>query len=118
LQGKTPKLVSKRRQVTKKLDVERKKSRSEFTKLMGDFDKTCSFSKEVVTVNLTEQNRTLENRIQKRKTMSNRSIYSECESYEEENEEIKGFEDKLNRSDVGLGDVFKSSDSKWKRLYI
>jgi len=52
LKGKPPRLVSKKSQVKKMLNIERKKSRSEFVKLMGNFDKNCTFSKEAISNSL------------------------------------------------------------------
>jgi hypothetical protein len=73
LRGKSGQLVSKKDTAEKKITHARTKSKSEVNKLLDRSEKITSFNQELLKLNLKEQESTLNERIQRRKAMSNRS---------------------------------------------
>jgi hypothetical protein len=73
LRGKSGELVSKKDTAEKKITHARTKSKSEVNKLLDRSEKITNFNQELLKLNLKEQESTLNERIQRRKAMSNRS---------------------------------------------
>lgn len=73
LRGKSSQLVSKRDETEKQLNHARNKSRSEVTRLLVHSDRKAAQTRDAVDRDLQRQADRLEERIQKRRTMSNRS---------------------------------------------
>jgi hypothetical protein len=83
LRGKSGQLVSKKESAEKKITHARTKSKSEVNKLLGRLEKIDNLNQELLSTTLKEQEKTLNERIQRRKAMSNRSSNTNDEDNEE-----------------------------------
>jgi hypothetical protein len=95
LRGKSGELVSKKDTAEKKITHARTKSKSEVNKLLDRSEKITNFNQELLKLNLKEQESTLNERIQRRKAMSNRSSNT---MDDEDNEEGKQEGKKMSRN--------------------
>jgi hypothetical protein len=95
LRGKSGQLVSKKDTAEKKITHARTKSKSEVNKLLDRSEKITNFNQELLKLNLKEQESTLNERIQRRKAMSNRSSNT---MDDEDNEEGKQEGKKMSRN--------------------
>lgn len=76
LRGKSATLVSKRESAEHTINHARNKSKNEATKILKQTETKLHKHRSMVSKALEDQNSKLEARIHKRRTMSNRSIYS------------------------------------------
>jgi len=70
-------LVAKKQTTEQDIIKARNKSKSEVNRIISQTEKRAVAQKQILDKELKAQNKKLEERIHKRKTMSNRSIYSE-----------------------------------------
>jgi len=69
--------VAKKQTTEQDIIKARNKSKSEVNRIINQTEKRAVAQKQILDKELKAQNKKLEERIHKRKTMSNRSIYSE-----------------------------------------
>jgi len=69
--------VAKKQTTEQDIIKARNKSKSEVNRIISQTEKRAVAQKQILDKELKAQNKKLEERIHKRKTMSNRSIYSE-----------------------------------------
>ena len=84
LMGEASEVVSRRSNAEKLLMSARNKSKSEVSRLMSQAEKKVDFNRQMISRTVEQQHKRLEDRIHRRRTMSNRSS---CSRDEEENEE-------------------------------
>ena len=84
LKGKSGELVNKKENTEKTLTQARNKSRSEVNKIISQTEKKAEKQDKIITANIKDQDKRLEERIHRRKVMSNRSVYSERDDFENE----------------------------------
>ena len=70
-------MVAKKQTTEQDIIKARNKSKSEVNRIISQTEKRAVAQKQILDKELKAQNKKLEERIHKRKTMSNRSIYSE-----------------------------------------
>lgn len=70
-------MVAKKQTTEQDIIKARNKSKSEVNRIINQTEKRAVAQKQILDKELKAQNKKLEERIHKRKTMSNRSIYSE-----------------------------------------
>ena len=112
LRGKSGELVTKREDAEKRLTHARTKSKSEVTKIISQTERRVSKQSQIVAKDLHLQEQRLEERIHKRRTMSNRSVNSDQDL---ENEE--GANEKLFKR-VGVHVESKAMALNPRRVFI
>jgi transcriptional regulator of acetoin/glycerol metabolism len=106
--------VSKREDAEKRITHARTKSKSEVNKILNQTERRVSHNREIISRDIEQQNRRLEDRIHKRRTMSNRSVYSE----EEENENEEKHNKYLVRLGVEVEGLGGGETGRGKRVFI
>ena len=84
LKGKSGELVNKKENTEKSINQARNKSKSEVTKIMNQTDKKAKQQETIINSNIDAQKKKLEERIHRRKVMSNRSTCSDRDEFENE----------------------------------
>lgn len=132
LRGKSGELVNKRESAEKTFIQARNKSRSEVNKIITQTEKRATQQSTIINQTLQSQGKNLEARIHRRKTMSNRSVYSEREDpdIEERNPSFKHIHmdldldlqlnmDRLGQSNSGHSRPLNSGrENQGKRVFI